>query len=534
MTQTAAPTATGKPRRAALVLTTLILAAGVANLNLSVANVALPDIGTSLDASQAALNLIAVGFSLGLAASVLYLGALGDRYGRKLMLVLGMVVSLPACVIAATAPTVEILFAARLLGGLGAGMAYPTTLALITALWSGRSRIAAIALWSAIGGALSSLGPLTAGAILGAAAWGWVFLMTLPLAVVTLVLVIVLVPSHVNETKDPVDNAGGVLSVVLIGSLVLGINFVVVPGMLTTAWVLFAIAVVSGVLFVLRQLRARVPLYDLHYARRRTFWVGALGGIIVFGSLMGALYIGQQYMQNVLGYSPLQSGLAILPSTLLMVVAGPVSGRLIGRYGSRATMLAGFAFCLIGFIVMWTFWDVGSGYPVVGIAYAALGIGVGLSGTPTTHSLTSSVPVWKAGMASGTADLQRDLGSSILTSILGAILTAGYAASIASSVAGAPANVQSEVTSGIETTLQKSFSSAEMTAQQYPQYAEGITSAARDSFLAGADWAYLAGMLFVVIGIAVVFFLFPKKKPEFVLTQKYEAESDAGPVAAAR
>ena len=128
------------PARQGLVLTTLILVAAVANLNLTVANTALPDIGKSLDASQTALDLIAVGFSLGLAASVLYLGALGDRYGRKLMLVLGTALSIPAAILAASASSVGVLVGARVFGGLAAGMAFPTTLALITALWSGAGR----------------------------------------------------------------------------------------------------------------------------------------------------------------------------------------------------------------------------------------------------------------------------------------------------------------------------------------------------------------------------------------------------------
>src|SRR6516165_12605574 len=125
------------PDRAPLVLLALILVAAVANLNLAVANVALPDIGKDLDASQTALDLIAVGYSLGLAASVLYLGALGDRYGRKLMLILGVGLSIPACITAAWAPNVGVLVFARIVGGLAAGMAYPTTLALVTALWAG-------------------------------------------------------------------------------------------------------------------------------------------------------------------------------------------------------------------------------------------------------------------------------------------------------------------------------------------------------------------------------------------------------------
>ena len=219
-----------KPARATAVLSVLILVAAVANLNLSVANVALPDIGKAFDAGQTELNLVAVGYSLGLAASVLYLGALGDRHGRKLMVVLGMGLTIPASLLAGFAPSVEVLFVARLLGGLAAGMAFPTTLALITALWSGPDRTKAIALWSAIGGAISALGPMVAGALLESFDWGSVFLVTLPLAVIALIAAIRLIPAHVHETTEPVDNLGGILSILMIAALVLGINFAAVPG----------------------------------------------------------------------------------------------------------------------------------------------------------------------------------------------------------------------------------------------------------------------------------------------------------------
>jgi MFS transporter, DHA2 family, multidrug resistance protein len=144
------------PTRAGLVLVALIVVAGVANLNLSVANVALPDIGKHFDSSQTMLDLIAVGYSLALACSVLWLGAIGDGYGRKLMLVLGTALAIPMSALAAYAPSDIVLFVARLGGGVGAGMAYPTMLALITALWAGPGHTKSIALWSAIGGAIAS------------------------------------------------------------------------------------------------------------------------------------------------------------------------------------------------------------------------------------------------------------------------------------------------------------------------------------------------------------------------------------------
>src|SRR5262245_39987040 len=137
MEASAAPPRAGAPERAGVVLVALILVAAVANLNLSVANVALPAIGKHFDSSQTTLDLIAVGYSLGLACSVLWLGALGDRYGRKLLLLLGTTLAVPMSLLAAYAPSDDVLFLARFGGGLAAGMAYPTTLALITALWSG-------------------------------------------------------------------------------------------------------------------------------------------------------------------------------------------------------------------------------------------------------------------------------------------------------------------------------------------------------------------------------------------------------------
>jgi EmrB/QacA subfamily drug resistance transporter len=508
-----------------MVLLALILVAAVANLNLAVANVALPDIGKAFDASQASLNLIAVGYSLGLAASVLWLGALGDRYGRKMMLVVGISLSVPACILAAVAPNEQVLIAARLLGGVSAGMAYPTTLALITALWSGPGRTRSIALWSALGGAISSLGPLVSGALLEHFYWGSVFLVTLPLAVVALLLALRFIPAHVNEATEPVDNLGGILSAILVGGLVLAINFAPLPAKRELALGLFAIALAAGVGFVIRQRRVANPLYDLDVASRRIFWVAACAGIIVFGSLMGAMFIGQQFLQNVLEYDTLSAGAAILPAALCMILAAPRSAKLVEAKGARFTLLLGYAFCFLGFLSMLLLWNDHASYGVVALAYALLGIGVGLAGTPASRSLTSSVPVSKAGMASGTADLQRDLGGAVMQSILGAVLTAGYAKSLSAMISTAPnAN---QISESVQAELTKSFSSAEVTAEQYPQYSHQIIEAAREAFVAGQDKAYVAGLVAVALGALLIWFLFPKPGEERALLASYLREDQA-------
>jgi len=510
------------PQRAGLVLAALILVAAVANLNLAVANVALPDIGKAFDAGQTTLNLVAVGYSLGLAASVLYLGALGDRYGRKTMLILGMAISIPASLLAGLAGSIGVLFAARLLGGVAAGMAFPTTLALITALWSGAARTRAIALWSALGGAIASLGPLLSGALLEHFDWGSVFLVTLPLAGLALLMAWRFVPAHVNETTNPVDNRGGLLSIVMVATLVMGISLAPAPGKLGLAIGLVAVALATGAAFVLRQRRAPEPLYDLAIARRRIFWVAACAGIIVFGSLMAAMFVGQQFLQNVLGYSTLGAGAAILPAAALMVIVAPRSAKLVEARGARLTLLLGYFFCLLGFLTMLILWEQGSAYWQVALGYGFVGIGVGFAGTPASHSLTGSVPVHRAGMASATADLQRDLGGAVMQSILGALLTAGYAAAASTAISESPS--QARITENVENSLTKSFSSAADLAGRYPQHAEQIVAAAQASFLHGENLAYTAGIIAVLIGAAIVFFLFPKAEEERQLLERYNRD----------
>jgi EmrB/QacA subfamily drug resistance transporter len=506
------------------VLVALILVAATANLNLSVANVALPSIGQHFNSSQTVLDLVAVGYSLGLACSVLWLGALGDRYGRKMMLLIGTFLAIPMSLLAAYAPSDVVLVIARLGGGIAAGMAYPTTLALITALWTGPGRTGAIALWSGTGGAIAALGPLLSGLLLQHFWWGSVFLITLPLAVVAIVMAWLLVPAHVNETTGRVDNLGGILSLVLVGALILSINFAPVPNKGTLTVVLAVIAVVALGAFFLRQRRAPNPLYDLHVAARRTFWVAACAGIIVFGSLMGAMFIGQQFLQNVLGYSTFDAGLAILPAAVCMVLVAPRSAKLVEMRGARFTLLLGYAFCLLGFLAMLLLWKEGIRYWKVGLGYALMGIGVGFAGTPASHSLTGSVPVRRAGMASGTADLQRDLGGAIMQSIFGALLTAGYATAAGAAIAASG----SDVTSSTQNQLTKSFAGAEAIAQQYPASVQNeIIAAAKTSFLQGDQWAYLAGIIAVLLGAVIVFLAFPKPDEEKRMLAAFHAEDAA-------
>jgi DHA2 family multidrug resistance protein-like MFS transporter len=512
-----------EPANARRVLLTLVIIAAVANLPLAMANVALPSIGSYFDASQVQLNLVAVGYSLGLACSVLWLGAVGDRYGRKQIAIIGVTLAIPAALVSGFAPTVEILFLGRLFGGFAAGMAYPTTLALIAALWGpGPARTRAIALWAALGAAISVSGPLLSGILLSFASWPWVFFIVIPLALVALWMAIRNVPSHINEGTEDVDHLGGILSLVLIGALVLALNFITISTYQAAATELLIIFAVATVLFVIRQLRAKNPLYDLKIASRPTFWVAAVAGIIIFGSLMGAMFIGQQYMQDVLGLGTIQAAIPALFAGACMIVAAPRSAKMVENIGSRATFLTGYVFILVAFLMMLLFWKENTSFWVVVISFMFVGVGIGLSGTPASRALTASAPVKRVGMASGTADLQRDLGGAIFNSLFGALLAAGYAAAMAAAMAASPNAAQAP--SGVTDQLEMSYAGAQAVAQQYPQYATQITSAAKESFLAGDTNAYLAGIIAVLIGAALIFFVFPGRDKERELLAAYHSE----------
>lgn len=528
-----------RPQGSALVLVALVLTAVVCNLNLAGANVALPAIGDQFGAPQTLLNLVGVGAGLGLSMAVLYAGALADRYGRKQLLMLGLALIAIMSVISAFAPTIEILIAARILTGISAGLAFPTTLSLITALWpAGPRRTGAIAIWSSVGGMASVIGGVLAGTLLIWFWWGSVFLLSIPVAAIALVIVWRTVPSHVDETTEPVDHLGGVLSVLGIAALVLGISFVFVAETQVLGLLLLGGAVVMLGLFFVRQRRAASPLFDLRVAKRRLFWGAALAGGIVFGGLIGGMFIGEQFMQNVLGYSPLEAGLAVIPAAVGLVLIAPFSARLIERSGVRVTMLTGYSVVFASFLTMLT-WREDTAYPLIGLGFFLIGAGVSFVITAASKSLTSSTPVRRIGMASATSDLQSDLGGSILQALFGAVLATGFAQSFSDLIAG---DGEVTVSASVQQALQSSYASAMHVAEQAPQYRDEILQAARESLTSGSMAAYGIGAAIILIGFVVVTFALPGRKQEEVLLAQYaldnepgetDAEESAGPEAAA-
>ena len=350
-------------------------------------------------------------------------------------------------------------------------MAYPTTLALITALWSGPGRTKSIALWSAIGGGIAALGPLVAGALLEEFWWGSVFLVTLPVVAIALLMAILFVPGHVNEATDPVDNLGGVLSVVLVGALVLAINLRRCRTGSAGSWDYWPWQSLQRSAF---SSASAEPESALRPPRRRTAnllgrrlcWDHRLRLADGCGVRESAVPAERARLLDSRGRS------SDLPAIVFMILVAPRSAKLVGTRGARFTLLFGYVVLLLAFLWMLLLWKEDISYWQVALAYVFIGVGVGLAGTPASYSLTGSVPVKRAGMASGTADLQRDLGGALLTSIFGALLAAGYASAMSTAIAASP-NAD-KVTDSTQSQLQLSFASAENLAQQNPQYASQI------------------------------------------------------------
>jgi MFS transporter, DHA2 family, multidrug resistance protein len=509
----AAQEASAQPPRSALVLLALITGAIVANINLSVANVALPTIGADLGATQDQLTSIANAFALGLASSVLYLGTIGDRYGRKLLFVLGAVLTVPTAMLAAWAWSPEVLILARYLGGIAAALLFPTTLSLIAALYRGRARVSAIALWSGLGGGVAALGPLIGGWLLEYFWWGSVFLITLPLVALALAIGLWVLPWHASEEVFPVDHLGGILSVIGVGGLILVISRI--DKGITPTWLLsLLVAAVTLSAFLWRQTRARRPLVSLPLARARTFWVAFVAGAITFGSLIGAMFIGQQFTQNVLGYEPLEAAAVVLPAAIFTALFGQLAGRLITAKGSQFTFMLGLGSVAAAFTVMLVTWSSGASVAWVLLAYALVGAGVGLAATPASRSLMSSVPPSRGGMGSAFLDLTRDFGGAIMQAVMGALLAGAYAASIAADLAALPADQAAEVSDETADALTSSFQSAEQVAHQYPEYATQIASAASDAFTSGKSAAIAVALVMTLVGIALVLFVYPGKRAE--------------------
>jgi MFS family permease len=515
MTAAVAPAAIDgqRPPRSSLVLLALVTGAIVSNINLSIANVALPTIGADLGATQDQLTSIANAFALGLASTVLYLGTIGDRYGRKLLFVAGAILTIPTSMLAAWAPNPDFLTYARFACGFAAALLFPTTLSLIGALYRGRARVGAIALWSGLGGGVAALGPLIGGWLLQYFWWGSVFLVSLPLVVLALVVGLIVLPWKASEEVFPVDHLGGVLSVLGVGGLVLTIEHA--DKGISPRWLAYLVMAFVGLAaFFWRETKATRPLVSLPLAKARTFWVAFVAGAITFGSLIGAMFIGQQFTQNVLGYDALKAAAVVLPAAICTAAFGQLAGRLINARGSQFTFMLGLGSVAAAFTVMLVTWVEGSSIGWVLAGYALVGTGVGLAATPASRSLMSSVPPNRGGMGSAFLDLTRDFGGAIMQAVMGGLLAGAYARQMTADLVGLPADQAARVSTETATALTSSFQGAAEVAKSYPAYSDQIVNAAAVAFTDGKTLAIGVALAMTLIGLVLVLFVYPRRDAE--------------------
>ncbi len=512
-----------RPERAAAILVILLVCAAVANINMSIANVALADIATALDATQSEQNLIADAFTMALAATVLYLGAVGDRYGRKALLMWGAAVSIPASLVAAWAPSVDVLVAARVVGGVGAALLFPTTLSIISVLWTGDARAKAIALWSGIGGSAAFLGSVVAGALLLWFWWGSVFVLTAPFALAVLIAAKFVIPADSDLDTGAVDHLGGLLSIVGVAALVVAVQELT-EGFTATLGVLLAVAVVVLALFMVRQRRAPRPLIDLQLARQPTFLVAAVAGAISFGALIGALYIGQQYTANVLRYDTLQSAATTLPAAVFFLAGSPLASRWMAERGGRFTLIAGIVCMGTGFVVIAALWNPGSSVWVVLAPYAVLGLGTAFAGAAASTAIMASLPGRRAGMGSSVTDLTRDFGGALIQALMAAVLTLAYSSAMMTSYAALPAEEAARTSQEAATAIAGSYQKAESVALAYPPAsADGLLRDAATAFSTGKTYAFLIAISMVVIALLVVWRWYPPRERESAVFAEHAA-----------
>lgn len=500
----------GKPAQAGIILVTLIAGAIVANINTSISNVALPSIGRGLAATDTQLTGITDAYQLGIAATVLYLGAVGDRHGRKRLLLLGAALSVPFSLMSVFATSATMLIIAQIAVGVACGMLYPTTLSLISALWSGANKTKAIALWTGIGTGTSILGPVIGGWLLGHFWWGSVFLITPPMAVLVFIFGFIVLPAKAGETDAPIDHPGGSLSVVMIASFVLGI--VLLPhGFTATIGVIFTVTLVSAVLFVIREKRATNPLFDLKAASIPTFWVAFVVGLVAFGALIGGMFIGQQFTQNVLGLTPLSAVLLTLGLAIGLIPAAVAAGKMIEVRGTRAPFMLGLVLIAVGFVEMLVLWQPGTSLIWVVVAYLLVGIGIGFASTAAMRSLSLSLPISKAGMSSGSADLTKDLGGAVFQALLGTLLAVAYSDYFTKAFSTVPPDQAQELGSRAAQEIGSSYEGAEAVAATLPGADSGqLIDAAQLAFNAGKTLAISVALASVLIGLILVWWKYPR------------------------
>jgi EmrB/QacA subfamily drug resistance transporter len=384
------------------VLAIAVLGSGMAFLDGTVVNVALPAIGRDLDASTSSLQWVLNGYLLTLASLILLGGSLSDRYGRRRIFVLGIGLFTAASLLCAIAPSAEMLVFARLLQGIGGALLTPGSLAMIEASFRREDRARAIGAWSGLGGVTTALGPLLGGYLVDAVSWRAIFLINLPLGL----FVAVMAGRHVSETRDPtssghLDFAGAGLAAVGLA----GVTYTLIeaPGKGASPTILVSgIAGVIGLAaFLLRERRTTNPMMPLDIFSSRQFSAANLVTFVVYAALGGVFFLLVAFLQISLGYSPIAAGAASLPVTVLMLLLSARSGALAQRIGARIPLTVGPVVIAIGLLMM-TRIEPGDSYvSSVLPAVIVFGLGLTLVVAPVTATVLAAADSRHSGIASG-------------------------------------------------------------------------------------------------------------------------------------
>jgi EmrB/QacA subfamily drug resistance transporter len=404
----------------------------------TILNVGLPTIRSELDASSSQLQWILDSYLLVFAGLLLAAGSLGDRFGRRRMLIGGLSVFALSSIFAALADDATSLIAARALMGLGAAGIMPTTLSILTNIFPAHERPKAIAIWSAVAGLGVAIGPVSGGYLLEHFDWGSIFLINVPVIVACLIGAFVLIP----ESRDPdarrLDLLGTGLSIAGLGAVVWGLIEAPERGW-TSAGILGAFAAGTLILaaFTAWERRTDHPMLDVTVFRNLRFTAASVSIMFIFFSLMGVMYFFTSYLQSVLGDSALDAGVRMLPIAVGMILASRVAVVLTERVGTKVPVAAGLAFVAVALGLIANF-ELGTSGALIAIALGTMGFGMGLAMAPATEAIMGSLPREKAGAGSAINDVVRELGATLGVAVLGSIVTSSYGGKMDAATAALP------------------------------------------------------------------------------------------------
>lgn len=418
---------TGRIRPGA-VLAVVLVAALAINVETTIVNVALPTLNAALNASTRGLQWIVDAYNLAFAALVLAGGTVGDKFGRRRTLIIGLVLFAVGSIGAALCTTTGALIAMRMVMGVASAMIYPTTLALITDTFRDpRRRAAAIGLWGAVTGLGVAIGPILGGALLEVFWWGSLFLALAPIALVAAAAAPMVIPAGRHGPQSRLDRGGLLLSVAMLAALVYTIIEAPERGWTSLPTLGgFAVTIVTGVGFALWERRQRDPLIDVSLFANLRFSAASGAVTVAFFALFGFIFLITQLMQLLQGFGPLETGIRILPVALSIALGSVLGTRLaVGRIGTKVVVAVGL-FLMAASFAWVSLIDIGVGYPEMAAQMLLLGGGLGLTTAPATDSIMGVVRPEQAGAGSAVNDATRQVGGTLGVAVIGSIFSTLY------------------------------------------------------------------------------------------------------------